>query len=346
MLERSRLKNKKISKTEAVQSQLASTPLAEDNIHIGPSDYVPWQGDNKVCFLRLEAVNFCGVPFELEARLSVQDSPNSAGVVIDAVRYCRVARDRGASRGVTAGSRLFYEASSPPDGGRGGPAPTGRIPGQGLLCCSGKVNWADWYLQWVETCPTALLHRTAFQPNHLTFSALFFSVLVIPSFLHSFWLGGLTVLIAGALDTLDGSLARRAGQTSPLPGPSSIPCWIATAIFLFTWASGRLWCCGRLSVFVWITLLIFFCVQGSALVSYARARGEGLGVSTSTGLFGRAERLVTLGLGSIVNDLLRRFWPRNPWLEAPGIPLGGCSCCWPWGFIFPPCNGLFISPDS
>jgi myo-inositol-1-phosphate synthase len=94
MLERSRLKNKKISKTDAVQSQLRE-PLDEENIHIGPSDYVPWQGDNKVCFLRLEAVNFCGVPFELEARLSVQDSPNSAGVAIDAIRYCRLARDRG-----------------------------------------------------------------------------------------------------------------------------------------------------------------------------------------------------------------------------------------------------------
>jgi myo-inositol-1-phosphate synthase len=94
MLERKRLINKKISKTEAVQSQL-STPLADDNIHIGPSDYVPWQGDNKVCFLRIEAVSFCGMPLELEARLSVQDSPNSAGVAIDAIRYCRVARDRG-----------------------------------------------------------------------------------------------------------------------------------------------------------------------------------------------------------------------------------------------------------
>ncbi len=94
MLERNRLINKKISKTEAVQSQLQE-PLAEENIHIGPSDYVPWQKDNKVCFLRLEAVNFCGVPLELEARLSVQDSPNSAGVAIDAIRYCRVARDRG-----------------------------------------------------------------------------------------------------------------------------------------------------------------------------------------------------------------------------------------------------------
>ncbi|MBA4394224.1 MAG: inositol-3-phosphate synthase, partial [Desulfobacca sp.] len=91
MLDKSRLKNKKISKTDAVQSQLKE-PLLEENIHIGPSDYVPWQGDNKVCFLRIEAVNFCGVPLELEARLSVQDSPNSAGVAIDAIRYCRVAR--------------------------------------------------------------------------------------------------------------------------------------------------------------------------------------------------------------------------------------------------------------
>jgi myo-inositol-1-phosphate synthase len=94
MLERSRLRNKKISKTEAVQSQL-SRPLPEGNIHIGPADYVPWQKDNKICFLRIEATNFCGVPLELEARLSVQDSPNSAGVAIDAIRYCRVALDRG-----------------------------------------------------------------------------------------------------------------------------------------------------------------------------------------------------------------------------------------------------------
>jgi len=94
MLERSRLITKKISKTEAVQSQLRE-PLSDENIHIGPADYVPWQLDNKICFLRLEATNFCGVPLEFEARLSVQDSPNSAGVAIDAIRYCRVARDRG-----------------------------------------------------------------------------------------------------------------------------------------------------------------------------------------------------------------------------------------------------------
>jgi myo-inositol-1-phosphate synthase len=108
MLERSRLKNKKISKTDAVQSQLRE-PLPEENIHIGPSDYVPWQRDNKVCFLRLEAVNFCGVPLELEARLSVQDSPNSAGVAIDAIRYCRVARDRGEAGALLPGSAYFMK---------------------------------------------------------------------------------------------------------------------------------------------------------------------------------------------------------------------------------------------
>ncbi len=94
MLERSRLASKKISKTSAVQSQF-NEPLDPDNIHIGPSDYVPWQEDNKICFLRMEGEGFGGIPLEIEARLSVEDSPNSAGVVIDAIRLCRIARDRG-----------------------------------------------------------------------------------------------------------------------------------------------------------------------------------------------------------------------------------------------------------
>ncbi len=93
MLNRDRLKSKKISKTESVQSQL-NTPLESDNIHIGPSDYVPWQNDNKVCFLRMEGRGFGGFPMNLELRLSVEDSPNSAGVAIDAIRCCRLARDR------------------------------------------------------------------------------------------------------------------------------------------------------------------------------------------------------------------------------------------------------------
>lgn len=94
MLERTRLKCKKISKTQAVQSQL-DTPLAEDNVHIGPAEYVPWQKDNKVCALRIEGRGFGGVPYNIEARLSVEDSPNSAGETIDAIRICRIARDRG-----------------------------------------------------------------------------------------------------------------------------------------------------------------------------------------------------------------------------------------------------------
>jgi myo-inositol-1-phosphate synthase len=93
MLERSRLKSKKISKTEAVQSQLP-VPLPADKIHIGPSDYVPWQDDNKVCFIRIEGRKFGNVPVELELRLSIEDSPNSAGCVIDAIRCAKLAKDR------------------------------------------------------------------------------------------------------------------------------------------------------------------------------------------------------------------------------------------------------------
>ena len=94
MINRNRLKSKKISKTEAVQSQL-DVPLDPDQIHIGPSDYVAFQKDNKVCFLRLQGTGFGGVPMELELRLSVEDSPNSAGVVVDAIRCCKLARDAG-----------------------------------------------------------------------------------------------------------------------------------------------------------------------------------------------------------------------------------------------------------
>jgi myo-inositol-1-phosphate synthase len=94
MLSRERLVSKKISKTEAVTSQIPYQ-IDDDDIHVGPSDYVLWQGDNKVCFLRLEGQGFGGAPIELEARLSVQDSPNSAGIVIDVIRYLKLARERG-----------------------------------------------------------------------------------------------------------------------------------------------------------------------------------------------------------------------------------------------------------
>jgi myo-inositol-1-phosphate synthase len=94
MLNHARTKSKRVSKTEAVQSILP-TPLGREHIHIGPSDYVPFQRDNKLCFLRIEGRGFGNIPIELELRLSVQDSPNSAGCVIDAVRCCQVALDRG-----------------------------------------------------------------------------------------------------------------------------------------------------------------------------------------------------------------------------------------------------------
>jgi myo-inositol-1-phosphate synthase len=106
MLERSRLASKKISKTEAVQS-VAEHRLDPDQIHVGPSDYVAWQNDNKVCFLRMEGQLFGGVPMNLEMRLSVEDSPNSAGVAIDLIRCARLARDRGLSGPIDAASSSF-----------------------------------------------------------------------------------------------------------------------------------------------------------------------------------------------------------------------------------------------
>jgi len=93
MLDRSRLGTKRKSKTEAVQSVLPER-MPDVDVHIGPSDYVPWQNDNKVCFLRIEGEGFAGIPIELELRMSVEDSPNSGGVVIDAIRCLQLARDR------------------------------------------------------------------------------------------------------------------------------------------------------------------------------------------------------------------------------------------------------------
>jgi len=108
MLERKRLRSKKISKTESVQSQVDQR-LDARNIHVGPSDYVPWQQDNKLCFIRMEGQGFGGVPIELELRMSVQDSPNSAGVVIDAIRCARLALDRGLSGPIEAPSAYFMK---------------------------------------------------------------------------------------------------------------------------------------------------------------------------------------------------------------------------------------------
>jgi myo-inositol-1-phosphate synthase len=111
MLERKRLKSKKTSKTESVQSQLGER-LDDADIHIGPSDYIPWQHDNKVAFIRMEGRGFGDAPLEVELRMSVQDSSNSAGVVIDALRCAKLGLERGLSGPLEAPSAYYMK--SPP----------------------------------------------------------------------------------------------------------------------------------------------------------------------------------------------------------------------------------------
>ncbi|PFJ17147.1 inositol-3-phosphate synthase [Bacillus cereus] len=111
MLERSRLVNKKISKTNAVKSQLREEIL-DNNIHVGPSDYVSWLDDRKWCHIRMEGTTFGDVPLNLELKLEVWDSPNSAGVVIDAVRCAKIALDRGISGPIEGPASYFMK--SPP----------------------------------------------------------------------------------------------------------------------------------------------------------------------------------------------------------------------------------------
>lgn len=108
MLNRSRLSSKKKSKTEAVQS-VTGNRIASKNIHIGPSDYVPWLDDNKVAFIRMEGKLFGDVPMNIEMRLSVEDSPNSAGIVIDAIRCCKLALKRGQGGILYAPSSYFMK---------------------------------------------------------------------------------------------------------------------------------------------------------------------------------------------------------------------------------------------
>jgi myo-inositol-1-phosphate synthase len=112
MLDRDRLESKKISKTQAVTSQLEISNMAPDDIHIGPSDHVPWLQDRKWCYIRMEGRNFGDVPLNLELKLEVWDSPNSGGVIIDAVRCAKVALDRGIGGPILGPSAYFMK--SPP----------------------------------------------------------------------------------------------------------------------------------------------------------------------------------------------------------------------------------------
>ncbi len=111
MLERERLESKKISKTNAVTSML-DYPMDPDNVHVGPSDYVPWLLDRKWCYIRMEGTTFGDVPLNAEMKLEVWDSPNSAGVVIDAIRCCKLGLERGLGGTLVAPSAYFMK--SPP----------------------------------------------------------------------------------------------------------------------------------------------------------------------------------------------------------------------------------------
>jgi myo-inositol-1-phosphate synthase len=112
MLERERLESKKISKTQAVTSQLEISNMDPDDVHIGPSDHVPWLKDRKWAYIRMEGRNFGDVPLNVELKLEVWDSPNSAGVIIDAVRCAKVALDRGIGGPIIGPSAYFMK--SPP----------------------------------------------------------------------------------------------------------------------------------------------------------------------------------------------------------------------------------------
>jgi myo-inositol-1-phosphate synthase len=111
MLERDRLESKKISKTNAVTSQW-DAELGAENVHVGPSDHVPWLQDRKWCYIRMEGTTFGDVPLNLELKLEVWDSPNSAGVVIDALRCCKIAMDRGLA-GTLIGPSAYFMKSPP-----------------------------------------------------------------------------------------------------------------------------------------------------------------------------------------------------------------------------------------
>ena len=110
MLERDRLESKKISKTQSVTSQIPDRDLGERNVHIGPSDYVAWLDDRKWAFVRLEGKTFGDVPLNLEYKLEVWDSPNSAGIIIDALRAAKIAKDRGIGGPILSASSYFMKS--------------------------------------------------------------------------------------------------------------------------------------------------------------------------------------------------------------------------------------------
>jgi CDP-diacylglycerol--glycerol-3-phosphate 3-phosphatidyltransferase len=184
-----------------------------------------------------------------------------------------------------------------------------------------ESRWGRRYLQWVEAGPVPLCRRLALQPIHLTFLALGVSLLIPGAYAHSLGLGGLAVLAAGILDTFDGSLARRTGcQTGSGAFLDSVfdrysDFLIHLGLWIFFWTR-------QPRLLVPATLLLLFMLLGSFMVSYARARGEGLGLSTSVGFFGRGERILALGLGSLLIDSLTLVQADLAGASGPYLVLG------------------------
>ncbi len=169
------------------------------------------------------------------------------------------------------------------------------------------------YLDWVEKVPVPFLYRLDLKPNHISLIGLFFSLLTIPAYSYSLWLGGIGVLVSGAIDSLDGGLARKAKQQT------SSGAFLDSVLDRYSdfFAVFGIWLYFSFNPAnngqILITALLFLFLTGSFLVSYSRARGEGLGLSVSVGYFGRAERVITLGIGSIITDLLIVIFPTQTW---------------------------------
>lgn len=170
------------------------------------------------------------------------------------------------------------------------------------------------YLKWIQTNPLPFFYRLSVKPNQLTFLALGISVLTVPAYLYSLWLGGIGVLISGLVDTLDGGLARLSNQKTNA-GALLDSVFDRYSDFL---ALLGIWLFFQFHPIPWqvlVTPLLFLLLSGSFMVSYTRARGEGLGKTASLGFFERAERVVCLGAGSIINDLLIHLFPSSIWLR-------------------------------
>ncbi len=170
------------------------------------------------------------------------------------------------------------------------------------------------YQKWVDEVPVPFFLRLSLSPNHLTGLALLVGLATIPAYGYALWLGGIGVLCSGFLDTMDGGLARKAARQTPSGAflDSVLDRYSDFSAILGIWLYSLFHPVGHQTL---LTLLLFLYLMGAFMVSYSRARGEGLGISAQGGWFGRAERVICLGVGSLFNDLLVFFLPAQAWAQ-------------------------------